>query len=636
VKASSRGLKAPFIAFGFAALAAIALLSCANPSDRASFSKRLQKADSLIESGKKARALRELSALRIGAESASQWLSIAKRERELGSYQAAARTLSEAGKELPASDSIAACQADTLAELGRLDEAEKFADRLVKTGFPELAASIELSRCLAAGPGYPEPQWLEAAYRATGNPVFRNDAAVLYAASGKFPEASALFPEPKAFADSPIAADASVIAPGVSASASSATQAAPSDAPSMASASPVTPNDSLGSLSGEQESTVAPSLDGGDSGADPRMEPLPKDLMLQALLAYDGGLWDRVVTLFPPPEDPRLDREMLSILADAAWKGGNETLAREIWCELVSREPNYSPIPYYNLAKTAEDPEVARTSLVRCTELFPAWYPAVAQIVRLGGHADKKAQDTDDPVTKSLKDAGFMSLNMEASLRDGRFSPDDARETLHRALAADKEGTDVRLKIEELRYALGEDGDSVRSSSDMWKLLEAYGKNPVLYRYATWFFAVAGDAGSAFSVNRSNPDGADPFYLGLEAACAGNAAEAEASFSKVASSEANAWAALGNIARIAAKGADYGKADETAALAAKLAPNDRIRSRLFAEEGEYLLALNEPDRARKILGYALDLDPDNYRARSRLRALEAEGTSLATSDNPAP
>jgi tetratricopeptide (TPR) repeat protein len=596
VKAVRRGEKALFFAFVLVASAAVTLASCAKAADSASFSKKLRTTDSLIGSGKKARALRELSSLRKRAESASQWLSIARRERKLGSYQAAAKTLAEAGKALPASDSVAACLADTLAELGRLDEAEKYAGRLAKTGFPELAASIELARCLAAGPQYPEPQWLEAAYRATGNPVFRNDAAVLYAASGKFPEASALFPEPTPVVTAPVA---------------------PSDTPTAQSGS------DLG-------------LPAGSEGGNASVAPLSPDIMLQALIAYDGGFWDRVVGLFPAPNDSRLDREMLSILADAAWKGGNEALAREVWCELVSREPEFSPIPYYNLAKTAEDPEVARTSLVRCTELFPAWYPAVAQIVRLGGHADRKSTDADDPVTKTLKDAGFMSLNMEASLHDGRFTPDDARETLRRALAADKSGADVRLKIEELRYALGEDGDGVRASSDMWKLLEAYGKNPALYRYATWFFAVSGDADAAFSVNRANPDGADPFYLGLEAACAGNAAEANTEFSKVASNEASAWAALGNIARLAAKAADYGKAEETVALAAKLAPNDRIRSKLFAEEGEYLLALNESDRARKTLGYALDLDPDNYHARSRLRALEAEDTGAAATTETAP
>ena len=428
--AARRGPQAPFFAFVLAAIAAITLASCAKAADGASFSKKLRNADSLIDSGKKAQALRDLSALRKRAESASQWLSIARRERELGSYQAAARTLGEAGKELPASDAIAACLADTLAELGHLDEAEKFSSRLVKMGFPELAASIELSRCLAAGPRYPEPEWLAAAYRATGNPVFRNDAAVLYAASGKFSEASALFPEPNALSDSPAAPQ---VSPG---------------------------------------SPVAAASAGGDSTREtpnaPQATPLSRDLMLQALIAYDGGLWDRVVTLFPSPNDPRLDREMLSTLGDAAWKGGNEALAQEVWCELVSREPEFSPIPYYNLAQTAQDPEVARTSLVRCTELFPAWYPAVVQIVRLGGHADRKSKDADDPVTKTLKDAGFMSLNMEASLHDGRFTPENARETLRRALAADKKGTDVRLKIEELRYALGEDGDGVRASSDMW------------------------------------------------------------------------------------------------------------------------------------------------------------------------
>jgi tetratricopeptide (TPR) repeat protein len=179
------------------------------------------------------------------------------------------------------------------------------------------------------------------------------------------------------------------------------------------------------------------------------------------------------------------------------------------------------------------------------------------------------------------------------------------------------------LKIEDLRYGLGEKGDTVRSTAGMWRLLEAYGENPVLYRYATWFFAVTGDLDMAFSVNGSNPAGPDPFFLGLEAACAGKSTEGEEAFSKVASSETDSWAALGNIARLSAKAGDYGKAEESATLAAELAPDNRVKSRLLGDSGEYLVALNAPDRARKVLGYALELDPDNYRARTKLRSLES-------------
>lgn len=567
MKTASRGSRTAFVAFGLLA-AALTLVSCHARAGDDSFSKKLRKTDTLIVTGRKSRALKSLSALRKDAGSASQWLSIARRERELENYQAACKTLVAAGKALPANDGIAACLADTLIELGHADQAAQFSKRLASSGFINLAAYCEITRALAAGSatdaGYPAPEWLTAAYQATGNTVFRNDAAVLYAATGQFADADKLF--------------------------SDATESVnPATEPSE--------NDSAGD-----------------------MLPLPKDLMLKAIIAYDSGAWSRVLGYFPPASDPRLNLEMLSVIADSAWKAGDTARSRDVWSEIVSRYGEQTPIPYYNLALTASDPEDAHITLLRCVELFPAWYPAVARIVRNAGHS---ALNTDDPVIKSLLSAGFMSFDMEASLHDGHFTPEEARAILDNALKADSNGTDVRLKIEDLRFGLGESGDPVRSTAAMWRLLEAYGANPVLYRYATWFFAVTGDLDMAFSVNGSNPAGPDPFFLGLEAACQGKSPEAEEAFSRVASSETDSWAALGNMARLYAKDGDYGKAEESATLGAELAPDNRAKSRLQGDAGEYLIALNAPDRARKVLGYALELDPDNYRARSRLRSLES-------------
>ncbi len=546
---------------------AITFSGCSRGADDASFSSRLKKIDSFLVSGRDVKARKALASLRKDAKSASNWLSIAKRERGLRDFRAAARTLDMAMKALPSSDGIIACRMDTLLELGSVDEALELSARLERSTYPALISYAEISKALSAGAAYPAPEAYIDGYRVTGNPDFRRNAAVLLAASGRFSEALAL-----------------------------------TDA-------------------------VSTTDNSSQTG-----EPAPIESVFWALLSYDAGDFDRVMAFFPDPSDPLLDFERFSLLADAAWLGGDKERARSAWLEMISRMPDVSPIPYYDIALTALESETTRASLIRCTELFPAWYPAVARIVRSVGYAGNEpsnpnnrddADDPDDPVKKTLRSAGFLSLGMEASLHDGRFTEEDATTTLARALAAIEKGGDVRLRLEELRFGLSRDGNAVRSSSLMWNLIEAYRDNPVLYRYATWFFAVEGDFGTAFSINRASPNGPDPFYLGLEAAARQDLTTAESEFSKIAASETDSWAALGNIARIAAKAGDYARAEESVGVAAGLAPNDRVKSRLIGESGEYLVALHDLERARKVFAYACDLDPSNYEARARLRALEA-------------
>lgn len=543
------------------AFLAITTSGCSRGTGDVSFSSKLKKIDSFLVAGRDVKARKALAGLRKDAKSASNWLSIAKRERGLRDFRAASKTLEMAMKALPSSDGIIACRVDTLLELGSIDEALALSARLARSNYSALISYAEISKALSAGAAYPTPDAYVDGYRVTGNPDFRRNAAVLFAASGMFSEAIAL------------------------------------------------------------DDTVLTT-----EGSPQRVGTANDDAVFWALLAYDAGAFDRVAAFFPDPSEPTLDFDRLSLIADAAWLGNERDRARSVWLEMISRMPEVSPIPYYDIALTALESETTRASLIRCTELFPAWYPAVARIVRSGGYdgsGPSGQENPDDPVKMTLRSAGFLSLGMEAALHDGRFTEEEATATLARALAAIEKGGDVRLRIEELRYGLSRDGNAVRSSSLMWNLIEAYRDNPVLYRYATWFFAVEGDFGAAFSVNRANPDGPDPFYLGLEAAARGDLPAAESEFSKIASSEADSWAALGNIARLAAKAGDFARAEESVGIAAELARNVRIKSRLIGESGSYLVALNDPERARKVFAYACDLDPSNYEARARLRALEA-------------
>lgn len=300
MSARGRGARPLLLAVAVAFLA-MTINGCSLKGVDRSFSEKLTKVDSLLLAGRDAKARKALKALRSEAKSASQWLSIAKRERGLGDYRGEEKTLSMAMKALPASESILACRVDALLELGMIDEAIPLVSRLDGDKFGSLSSYAEISKALSAGPAYPSPDTFIAAYRATGNQMFRRNAAVMHAASGRYAEALSL-------------ADAD------------------------------------GTLKGEAT----------DDG------PVSPETFFWARIAYDSGAFDRVSALYPDPADPRLDLEGLSLIADAAWRGGNADLARAAWLEIISRMPDASPIPYYDIALTALDPESARTSLIRC------------------------------------------------------------------------------------------------------------------------------------------------------------------------------------------------------------------------------------------------------------------------------
>lgn len=538
------------------ALCIIILASCSR-RDPLAFAAALSRVDGYIASGESRKALASLSRVRDSASSASQWLSVAKRERSLGANDAAAETLKKALHRIPASPELAAVLTDTLVAAGRLDEAKRYAPSLAKTPYASVGAYAEISRASTTEPFAIDPRLWEAAYEASRASLFLRDAAVTYAMNGNLASACAL----------------------------------------------------LG-----YEGTPSPQALGSDLPPDERL--------FRATVLYDAGFYEGVFGYLSLDTGGEAGTEGLALMADAAWKRGNEASAREIWHESTVRYPWVTPLPYYNLAATATDPDEERALLTSITGVFPTYYPAVVRFVRgVPARIEPSKPEENDPAAAELERRGFMSLEMEAAMLSRPVSEEEARAVIATAIESSASSPDIRFQIEDLRLSWRLNPDAVRSASAMWRLMERYPADAILLAYARWHFLSLGDSATAFALNASA--GADPFYEGLEAALCGDLSRAEERFGVVANNDRDAWRALANIGRIREKNGDYATAIERYSVAAGLSNDARMASALHFEAARLLAESHSEDRARSILGYALELDPSNYRAAILLRALEA-------------
>jgi len=531
------------------ALCALFSVSCSRSDRKAGFSQKLASIDTLVSAGDKAKALNKLESLRSSAQSASQWLGIARRERDLDDYAHAETTLRKAMRKLPANESITAVLVDTLIERKKYTEAAGFTDILRSTPYTPLAAYAGIR----AGNLLPDttpagPQWWVWAFEATGNPAFLRNAAVLHAASGNFAAACALFADSSGFG----ASDADATAAGAS------------------------------------------------------------DAYFRALLCYDAKFYDRVFSFLPQDDLVLHGAEEVVLMADTAMNLGDIPLGRLLWGTLALKSPAFSPVPYYNLSATSENPQDEKTGLETCLSLFPSYYPAVVRYVRSVPQA--KETEGHDPVTQELERAGFLTLDMEEGLLNTPVDAQTARSVLERAIELSGKTVDMRLRIEDFRFAQAQNTDRLRSASDMWKFLETAKNDPEVHRYAIWYFSSIGNFDASFTLNQGLKDKAQPFYAGLEAAFGGDLDLAVERFSAAADGTPGAWRALANIARIREKKHDYAAAIEDLSIATGMTDDDRIKSRLQYDTARMLLELRMTERAASIAGYALELDPSNYRA----------------------
>ena len=82
------------------------------------------------------------------------------------------------------------------------------------------------------------------------------------------------------------------------------------------------------------------------------------------------------------------------------------------------------------------------------------------------------------------------------------------------------------------------------------------------------------------------------------------------------------WPALANRAIVRERLKKYPEAIEDFSLAADIAESDATKSVLHYQAARILYLMRQTDRASSILGYAIQLDSENYQARQLLDELE--------------
>jgi tetratricopeptide (TPR) repeat protein len=384
----------------------------------------------------------------------------------------------------------------------------------------------------------------------------------------------------------------------------------------------------------------------------------PDERLFRATLCYDTGMFDRVFEYLPVYEKDGDSQEALALMGDTAWSQKNSVLSNSLWESSVIHYPDTSPIPYYNLAATANDTIDEKHLLEACLSRFSSYYPAVVRYVRSVPDAVERTER--DPVEEMLEKAGFQTLEMEEKASRQPVGLKDARRVLAQAVAGTGTGaassdaategaadaaaasakvssakvssataasadavSDIRFLIEDLRLTSREKPDIARTTAAIWILLEKYPDDPVLRLYACWYFLSIKDFATSFKLNKGSTEGEGIFYSALEAASLGDLVKAEDLFSTIANDDRNAWRALADIARIKEKTGDYQGAIDSYSMAAQLDPDTRSASVLHFEEARLLESSHYTDKAIAVLRYAVSLDPANYRASARLRELES-------------
>ncbi|MDR1252629.1 MAG: hypothetical protein LBK62_10775 [Treponema sp.] len=314
--------------------------------------------------------------------------------------------------------------------------------------------------------------------------------------------------------------------------------------------------------------------------------------------------------------------------ADALWLGGYADGARNIWSLLAlpaaDGESGPSTRSLYNLAVTAKSPEEAVVSLERL--ISP---PGLASL-------DGKTPETPAAASLSrqfglirysrLLDAPRAAALLEAA--GGESGP---------AMAALLE-----LEILRRRMELLETG---RLTAETWLLLGRYPENEDLYRWGAWFFDYRRNYGETAQLLKTA--GRHRFtgsWIGLHEALQsvreGNLDAAENRLGSVTGWPAAANQGLILEARrapakaleyyeIAARGllensegpgisppglGDWDKTDETR--------RRETASRLQLRIAHCLKTLGRTGESRRVLEYALDLNPDNLNARLELSRLD--------------
>lgn len=180
---------------------------------------------------------------------------------------------------------------------------------------------------------------------------------------------------------------------------------------------------------------------------------------------------------------------------------------------------------------------------------------------------------------------------------------------------------DPRFELELIRWKL-KSGEALSSlKAEVYRLLEKYDTSTEVTDFARWFFAKTGNLEEAFSLGESGKLTTDTFYAGLQASRTGETKEALYSYESLFQDSHFKYASMMNYACTKFLLSEYDTAIEYYTAALDFAKDDIQKSKTHFRIGEILVELQQFSRAKNVLTYALELDKENYEARSLLNQI---------------
>ncbi|MGP1437725.1 MAG: tetratricopeptide repeat protein [Treponema sp.] len=537
--------------------------SCKKHDNDGKFFLQLKAVDSLISRSDNSKALSNLIALGNKATDSRQVLSVAKRMIAINATPEVIKFLQNAVSNISNSPEVAGLLISTLIDSGRTETIAEYAPLVKNTAYAALVAeALAASGSDTRSLVEIDPYCWEQAYRLTHKQLFLKMGALSFCREGKILQAE--------FLREGIPTNETIQDPFF---------------------------------------WACVSFDLG------HFDFIFKNLNNAILNAEEAGVFDK------DSLDVNKASRHLLLAADAAYGMGDIDVARSYW-QTCADLPLSMPIALYNLALTSETEEEKAKLFVECIEKYPNYYPAISSYIRQ--YLVLKDSEISDEVTQYLAERGFYSMKMEdiyLGLPNMVYSPENL---LKNALTI--EGHDPRIAIEYFRYKHYKGIDFKAGIADMWDLLERYPDNIDVKAYAKWYFSHCRDFNACFSVGKTGNEALDAFYLGLEKAIrASTDDDIIESFNKACEVPEYKVFATANIAYVYHQQGLKDKAIETLSTASSMTDNPIIKSRLHYQLALMLSQTKSYDRAISVLGYAIELDPQNYPAQvliEKLRSLK--------------
>jgi tetratricopeptide (TPR) repeat protein len=333
----------------------------------------------------------------------------------------------------------------------------------------------------------------------------------------------------------------------------------------------------------------------------------PETLRFAAEFFYNYGNPRRAAELFARFSDPG----SLSRQADALWLADLPGGAQNIWTVLTApQEPGQAGI----------DPEIRARSLYNLAASAPDQTEEAAWLNRLLAEGRPRIAP-GSPFPSSPGESSYVyGIIRYTRLLDGPRA---------RAILEEGELRSRPLLDLELLRRRGETWPVDRTIAEAWLLLGRHPEDERLYQWAAYFFDYQRRYGETAQLLKTagyrgiTGPWAD-LHTGLSMIREGNLAGAEEQFKTIPPS-AGIWQAPANTARLLEARRSPAAALESYETAAAMVKDGKSAAEIQLRIAQCLRTLGRERESRRVLEYALDMDPENLNARLELRRLDFAG-----------